>query len=71
MTETHSAGTPLPEIWPHISQLPQLGALQVNGEELTVTGGYGAGAEFIDRYHFRYNPLNKRMILISTDQVRP
>lgn len=58
------------QTWTHIGQLPHR-PLQVTNGELIVTGGYGAGAEFIDVYHFRYDSKKHAMILKKTDQVKP
>jgi hypothetical protein len=44
---------------------------RIEGGELILTGGYGAGQDFIKVYHFRYDPKTKAMNLQSTDQVRP
>ncbi|CAG7637182.1 hypothetical protein ACFQI7_07555 [Paenibacillus allorhizosphaerae] len=54
----------------NIGQLPNR-RLKSNGEELIVTGGYGAGQDFIDVYHFRYDAKKHSMILRSTDKVKP
>jgi hypothetical protein len=56
--------------WASISQLPHH-PFKVVGGEFIVTGGYGAGQEFITIYHFRYDPMKKAMILKSTNEVKP
>jgi hypothetical protein len=56
--------------WASISQLPHH-PFKVVGGEFIVTGGYGAGQEFITIYHFRYDPMKKSMILKSTNEVKP
>ncbi|SEB86109.1 hypothetical protein SAMN05443246_2158 [Paenibacillus sp. GP183] len=58
------------QIWKNISQLPHRPFKVANGE-LILTGGYGAGQDFIDVYHFHYDPKKRSMILQSTDQVKP
>jgi hypothetical protein len=58
------------EILTNISQLPHH-PFRVAGGELIVTGGYGAGQDFIHVYHFRYDSKKRSMILKSTDQVKP
>jgi len=58
------------EIWTTISQLPHH-ALQAVNEELIVAGGYGAGQDFINIYHFRYDPKRNIMVNNHTDQVKP
>jgi hypothetical protein len=58
------------QIWTNISQLPHR-PFQVANGELILTGGYGAGQDFIAVYHFRYDPKKHAMILHSTDQVNP
>jgi hypothetical protein len=58
------------ENWTAISQLPYHPFKVTNGEFI-VTGSYGAGQDFINIYHFRYDPKKKSMILKSTDQVLP
>ncbi|MEK3724574.1 hypothetical protein [Paenibacillus sp. FSL H8-0034] len=57
------------QIWTHIGQLPHH-PFQVTNGELIVTGGYGAGQDFIDVYHFRYDTMKQSMILQATDQVK-
>lgn len=60
-----------PEVnWASINQLPRHPFKVANGE-LIVTGGYGAGQDLINIYHFRYDPKKASMILQSTDQVKP
>ncbi|OCT13385.1 hypothetical protein A8709_17375 [Paenibacillus pectinilyticus] len=54
----------------YISQLPHR-SFQVLNNELIVTGGYGAGDEFIEVYHFQYDSMKRVMVLKSTDQVKP
>lgn len=56
--------------WASISQLPNHPFKVANGEFI-VTGGYGPGQDFINVYHFRYDPKKKSMILKSTNQVKP
>ncbi|KRE64783.1 hypothetical protein [Paenibacillus sp. Soil750] len=56
--------------WASISQLPHHPFKVANGEFI-VTGGYGAGQDFINVYHFRYDTNKKSMILKSTNQVKP
>ncbi|MDQ0914732.1 hypothetical protein [Paenibacillus sp. V4I5] len=56
--------------WIAISQLPHRPLKVANGEFI-VTGGYGEGQDFINVYHFRYDPTKKSMILKNTDQVMP
>jgi hypothetical protein len=58
------------QIWTNISQLPHR-PFQVTNGGLILTGGYGAGQDFIDVYHFHYDPKKRSMILQSTDQVKP
>jgi hypothetical protein len=58
------------QIWTNISQLPHR-PFQVTNGELILTGGYGAGQDFIDVYHFHYDPKKRSMMLQSTDQVKP
>lgn len=53
-----------------IGQLPNR-EFQVTKGELIVTGGYGAGQDFIDVYHFRYDSKKKSMVLQQTDQMKP
>ncbi|KRE91143.1 hypothetical protein ASG89_34450 [Paenibacillus sp. Soil766] len=60
-----------PEVnWTSINQLPRH-PFKVAGGEFIVTGGYGAGQDLINVYHFRYDPNKKSMILKSTNQVKP
>ncbi|MDQ0888118.1 hypothetical protein QFZ81_003206 [Paenibacillus sp. V4I9] len=56
--------------WMAISQMPHR-LLKVANGEFIVTGGYAAGQDFINVYHFRYDPKKKSMILKSTDQMMP
>jgi hypothetical protein len=58
------------QIWTNISQLPHR-PFQVTNGELILIGGYGAGQDFNDVYHFHYDPKKRSMILQSTDQVKP
>jgi hypothetical protein len=53
-----------------LSHLPSHPFKVTNGEFI-VTGSYGAGQDFINVYHFRYDPMKKSMILKSKDQVMP
>ncbi|MBO9608344.1 MAG: hypothetical protein J7639_20460 [Paenibacillaceae bacterium] len=53
-----------------IGQLPR-DHVRVVGEELVVTGGYGAGQDFIDVYHFRYDAGRRMMALQRTEKVKP
>lgn len=53
-----------------LGQLP-IRSFQVTNGELIITGGYGAGMEFIEVYHFRYDLKKRSMILQNTDQVKP
>jgi hypothetical protein len=57
-------------ILPNISQLPHR-SFQITNGELIITGGYGAGQDFIPVYHFHYAAQKKLMVLQSTDQVTP
>lgn len=45
--------------------------LQVSGEELVITGGQGAGQDFINVYHFIYDPVQHALLLRQTDKVTP
>ena len=56
--------------WASISQLPHHPFKIINGEFIVI-GGYGAGQDFINVYHFKYDPKKKAMILNSTNQVKP
>jgi hypothetical protein len=56
--------------WTAISQLLSHPFKVTNGEFI-VTGSYGAGQDFINVYHFRYDQKKKSMILKSTDHVMP
>lgn len=56
--------------WATTSQLPHR-MYQLNDKELIVTGGYGAGQDFILVYHFQYDEQKRVMILQKTDQVKP
>jgi hypothetical protein len=58
------------QILKSISQLPHR-SFYVNKGELILTGGYGAGQDFIEVYHFHYDVKKHSMILQSTDQVKP
>ncbi|KGE19240.1 hypothetical protein [Paenibacillus wynnii] len=58
------------EIWTHIGQLSSRSLQAINGE-LIVTGGYGAGQDFIEIYHFQYDLMKKTMVLKSTDYLQP
>jgi hypothetical protein len=58
------------QIWMNISQLPHR-PFQVTNGVITLSGGYGAGQDFIDVYHFHYDPTKRSMILQSTDQLKP
>ncbi|TDF95055.1 hypothetical protein [Paenibacillus piri] len=57
-------------IWGQIDQLPNR-RFKVIGNELIVTGGYGAGQDYINMYHFRYDAKKKSMVLQQTDLVKP
>ncbi|RKN84489.1 hypothetical protein [Paenibacillus ginsengarvi] len=54
----------------NLGRLP-IRELQITDEELIITGGYGAGQDFIDVYHFLYDPKKKSLILQTTDQLKP
>lgn len=56
--------------WTNIGQLPHR-PFEVTDGEIILTGGYGAGQEFINVYHFRYDSKKRSIILQSTDQVKP
>ncbi|MDR6549153.1 hypothetical protein [Paenibacillus qinlingensis] len=58
------------QILAEISQLPQH-PFQVSNGELILTGGYGAGQDFIPVYHFNYDRNKHAMILNKTEQVKP
>ncbi|NRF94793.1 hypothetical protein HQN89_28270 [Paenibacillus frigoriresistens] len=58
------------QILTNISQLPHR-PFQVSNGELILTGGYGAGQDFINVYHFHYDSKKRSMILKSTDRVKP
>jgi hypothetical protein len=58
------------EQWPNIGQHPHH-PLQVTDHEFIITGGYGAGQDFINVYHFRYDSKTHLMILQKTEQVKP
>lgn len=58
------------EVLSYISQLPHQ-PIRFTSGELIVTGGYGAGQDYIPVYHFRYDPKKRSMMLKSTDQVNP
>lgn len=45
--------------------------LEVVGQELLWTGGYGAGQDAVDVYHFQYNAKEHKMKLTKTDKVSP
>ncbi|GLX70537.1 hypothetical protein [Paenibacillus glycanilyticus] len=45
--------------------------LQVTGNELVVTGGQGAGQDFINVYHYQYDSEQQVLKLNKTDQVSP
>jgi hypothetical protein len=53
-----------------LSHLPNR-SVQWKNEEMIITGGYGAGQEFISVYHFHYDPKERSMILKTTDLVSP
>ncbi|MFK7691212.1 hypothetical protein [Paenibacillus sp. HJGM_3] len=57
-------------VWKNISQLPKQ-SLRIADGELILTGGYGAGQDFIDVYHFRYDPKKATLVLKLTEQVKP
>jgi len=57
-------------VWNRLDQHP-IRPLQVTDDELILTGGYGAGQDYINVYHFRYDTVKRSMILYSTDQVKP
>ena len=44
--------------------------LQVTDDEIVITGGEGAGQEFINMYHFNYDGKQHALILQKTDQVK-
>ncbi|MBD2862962.1 hypothetical protein [Paenibacillus oceani] len=56
--------------WTNIGQLPNR-QFQVTSGEMIVTGGYGAGQDYIDVYHFRYDSKKKAMVLQRTEQLKP
>jgi hypothetical protein len=56
--------------WANISQLPHR-MYKLTDKELIVTGGYGAGQDFILAYHFQYDEKQRAMILQTTDRVKP
>jgi hypothetical protein len=58
------------ELWPNIGQHPRR-PYQVADNELIITGGYGAGQDFINVYHFHYDSRKHSMILQKTEQVKP
>jgi hypothetical protein len=58
------------QIWKNIGQLPHR-PFQLTNDELILTGGYWAGQDFIDVYHFRYDSKKRSMILHNTEQVKP
>jgi hypothetical protein len=57
------------EIWPNIGQQPRR-RYQVTKDELIVTGGYGAGQDTIDEYHFHYDSVKHSMILQKTTHLK-
>lgn len=58
------------QILTNIGQLPHH-PFQVSNDELILTGGYGAGQDLIDVYHFHYDSKKHSMILQKTDHVKP
>lgn len=58
--------------WPNISQLPRH-PLQVDPrqQELILTGGYGAGQEYINVYHFVYDAKNRMLERTQTEKKKP
>ncbi|MGG1550767.1 hypothetical protein [Paenibacillus ferrarius] len=54
----------------HLGLFPHT-RLQVNGQEILWTGGYGAGQDTVDVYHFQYIAEEHIMKLMKTDKVRP
>jgi hypothetical protein len=56
--------------WTNISQLPNH-PIKVSEGELIVIGGYGAGQDFVDVYHFRYDSKMKSLIMKNTEEVSP
>ncbi|MGG1517327.1 hypothetical protein ABE504_18085 [Paenibacillus oryzisoli] len=53
----------------HLGLFPHT-RLQVNRQELLWTGGYGAGQDAVEVYHFQYIAEEHKMKLIKTDKVR-
>ncbi|AZN40288.1 hypothetical protein [Paenibacillus albus] len=58
--------------WPNIGQLPHH-HFKVDDErgELILTGGYGAGQEYINVYHFVYDAKGRFLELKQTEQIKP
>ncbi|SEN03955.1 hypothetical protein [Paenibacillus sp. OV219] len=58
--------------WPNIGQLPYHN-FKVDDErdELILTGGYGAGQEYINVYHFVYDAKSRVLELKQTEQIKP
>jgi len=57
------------EVWPNIGQHPHK-LIQSTKDELIVTGGYGAGQDTIEKYHFKYDSSKHSMILQKTNQLK-
>ncbi|WP_144028584.1 hypothetical protein [Paenibacillus ferrarius] len=57
------------QIVPQISQIPHR-SLQIQSEELVLTGGFGAGQEFVDVYHFQYDARQQLLIVASKEKVK-
>ncbi|WP_168119020.1 hypothetical protein [Paenibacillus sp. HB172176] len=45
--------------------------IQSIGDELVIQGGYSAGDDAVERYHFRYDSRMKTLILENIDNVNP
>ncbi|QMV40037.1 hypothetical protein [Cohnella cholangitidis] len=58
------------EVWLNIDQHPHK-LIRSTKDELIVTGGYGAGQDTIDEFHFKYDSSKHSMILQKTNQLKP
>lgn len=57
-------------VWTQLGQLPHR-PLEVEDGVLTITGGYGAGQDYININHFQYDAAKRTMVLQRTDQAKP
>ncbi|MCR8644511.1 hypothetical protein NV379_17790 [Paenibacillus sp. N1-5-1-14] len=57
------------QVWSNIGQLP-VRPFQIKSGEMIITGGHGAGEDFINVYHFRYDAKKQALVLKRTDEVK-